>query len=128
MASRRTSQHRSGMPVTRGRSAAASVYATTAASWAGWLSTSASVFASRATDTASQCGVSARAPANSVRIWRARLVAVLRTPAAGSQSPTAITARGRRPIACAVAARAHRGGGHCLDVTDTGDIPRDGAM
>eukprot|EP00965_Chrysotila_dentata_P003671 120384-Pleurochrysis_carterae.AAC.1 len=72
------------MPVTRGRKPAASASATTAASWAGWLNLSASAFASRATDTASQCGVSSRAPPSSVRIWRVRLVAALRAPAAGS--------------------------------------------
>eukprot|EP00965_Chrysotila_dentata_P239223 6202978-Pleurochrysis_carterae.AAC.1 len=59
---------------------------------AGWLSLSASAFASRGTATASHCEVRSRAVPSSSRICAVLLVAAFTAAAAGWQSPIDTTA------------------------------------
>eukprot|EP00965_Chrysotila_dentata_P090008 2970537-Pleurochrysis_carterae.AAC.1 len=61
------------------------------------------MLASRGTDTASHCVVVRLACRRSVRIAAAPLDAAFRAAAAGSQSPTAMTARGVAVVAAATA-------------------------
>eukprot|EP00965_Chrysotila_dentata_P211501 6186500-Pleurochrysis_carterae.AAC.1 len=79
------------------RQPAASASAATSLKKWGWLSLSASPFASLGTDTASHWLVSSCAPRRSSRMAAAPLEAELSAAAAGSQSPTAMTAVGRTP-------------------------------
>eukprot|EP00965_Chrysotila_dentata_P136983 4530931-Pleurochrysis_carterae.AAC.1 len=88
------------------RHPAASASAATASRRCGWLSLSASPFASLGTETASHWLVSCRAPRSSSRIAAAPLEAELSAEAAGSQSPTAMTATSLAPRASAPTASA----------------------
>eukprot|EP00965_Chrysotila_dentata_P259258 6213495-Pleurochrysis_carterae.AAC.2 len=94
IALRSASQHRGGIGARRVGHPAAFASASTASISLGWLSLSASPLASRGTDTASHCVVSSRACRSSTRMAAAPLEAAFSAAAAGSQSPTAITAAG----------------------------------
>eukprot|EP00965_Chrysotila_dentata_P121269 4009557-Pleurochrysis_carterae.AAC.2 len=103
MASRIASQQCGGMPATLTSRPATLASASTSPSRSGWPRRSASPSASRGTDTPIHCDVSARAPLSSLRICGRGLVAASSAAAAGSQSPTAITALGLSPRATATA-------------------------
>eukprot|EP00965_Chrysotila_dentata_P238708 6202673-Pleurochrysis_carterae.AAC.2 len=91
------------MDATRASSPAAVASASTSRSMQGWLSRSASTFVSRGTDTPGHCPGRRRAARSSVRIGASALVAAFSAAAAGSQSPTAITARRARARAVTTA-------------------------
>ena len=81
------------MRATRGLRFAARASASTAPSSAGWLRRSASRFHSRGSETPSHCLTRTRADASSEEICGTPLEAASSASAAGSQSPTAMTAR-----------------------------------
>eukprot|EP00965_Chrysotila_dentata_P176150 5816266-Pleurochrysis_carterae.AAC.1 len=85
------------------RSPAPRASCSTSASRAGWLSLSASSFASRGAATASHCDVRPCTPPSSARICAVPLVAAFTAAAAGWQSPIDMTAAGLRAVADAAA-------------------------